>query len=168
MSLADIGLKETGGLNAPPTDRWEVAAGTPPTIEPGEPCKQGATGDEAIILLVDADLTIGTDQPFVGIAVTTSSEVAATAGFVDVYTPLMNLLYEIRELTSTLADTQTEIDDLRGGAYVMDLTSNAFTMDSAAGAGANNAFIITGGDPDRSTYHFRVRTDATVFGRAQV
>src|SRR3990167_5775309 len=99
MALADIGLKGTGGLNAPPTDRWVTASGgTPPVIAAGEPCKQNAAGDENVILLVDADLTIGTDQPMAGVSVNGSSETASAAGYVDVFTPGKWLLYEIFSL----------------------------------------------------------------------
>lgn len=168
MSRADIWLRETGGLNAPPTDRWVVAAGTPPTIRAGEPAKQNAAGDENVILLVDADLTIGTDQPMAGVAVVDSNEVSGTAGYVDVHTPCMNLLYEILALTASAADAQSEIDGFIGSAMVIDLTSSAFRMDTAAGNAAANAFIITGGDIGISSVWFRIRSDATRFGRAQV
>lgn len=168
MSRADIWISETGGLNATPTDRWVVAAGTPPTIRAGEPAKQNAAGDENVILLVDADLTVGTDQPMAGVAAIDSSEVSGTAGYVDVYTPLINTLYEMLVLTASAADAQSEIDAFIGSAMVMDLTSSAFRMDTAAGNAAANAFIITGGDINISSVKFRIRSDATRFGRAQV
>ena len=167
MSLADVGIRGTGGLNAPPTDRWVVASGQTDLVEAGEPTKQNAAGDENVILLVDADLTVATDQPMAGVSVANSTETASAAGYVDVYTPGMWLLYEILALTTATADTQSEIDALIGDAYIIDLTSSAFTMDTAAPA-ATGAFIITGGDPDVSSVFFRIRLDAVRFGRAEV
>lgn len=168
MSLGDIALEETGGLNAPPTDRWGVAAGTPPTIEPGEPCKQSAAAADTIITFVDADHTVGTDQPIAGISITTSDEVSGTAGFVDVYTPVPNLKYTILALTASLADTRAELDAFVGEAHIIDLTSGAFRLDTAAGNTATNAFICFGGDPDESAVFFRIRSDSTRIGSAQV
>lgn len=167
MSLGDIGIRETGGLNAPPIDRWGVAAGTPPTIEPGEPCKQSGAAAATVILFVDADFTVGTDNLIAGISVSTSDEVSGTAGFVDVYTPLMNLKYELLALDSTDVDTKAEIDALVGEAHIIDLTSGVFRMDVNAGNTATNGFIIVGGDPDVASVFFRIRTDATRFGSAE-
>ncbi len=168
MARADISIKETGGLTSVPTARWTVAAGTPVTIKAGEPAKQNATGDENVILLVDADLTIATDQPMSGIAAVDSTETASASGYSDQYVPLPNIKWEMKAKTSTLANTQALIDALVGALYVMDLTSSVFTMDTAAGNASTNAFAIVGGDPNRSTVHFRIRPDACSFGRATV
>ena len=168
MSRADISIRETGGLNYVPSDRWVVATGTPITIKAGEPCKQNATADENVILLVDADLTVATDQPMAGIAVIDSSETASAAGYVDVYAPLPSVKWEIKSLSATATDTQAEIDALIGQLEIIDSTSSKFTMDTAAGSTSTNAFLIVGGDPNRSTVWFRIRPDACSFGRASV
>jgi len=167
MSRNDITIRETGGLNSVPTDRWVVAAGTPPTIKAGEPCKQNATADENVILLVDDDLTVATDNAMAGVAAVDSSEVAATAGYVDVYCPLPGVKWEIKATTASTVDSQSEIDALIGQLQAMDLISSVFTMNTAATA-STNAFLIVGGDPDRSTVLFRIRPDACSFGRASV
>ena len=168
MSRADINIRETGGLNYVPSDRWVVAAGTPITVKAGEPCKQNATADENVILLVDADLTIATDQPMAGIAAADSSEKAAAAGYVDLYVPLPSVKWEIKEKTASLANTQAKIDAFLGSLFLIDLTSSVFTMDSASSTASTAAFLIVGGDPDRSTVWFRIRPDACSFGRASV
>lgn len=168
MSRADVSIRETGGLLAPPTDRYTVDAGTPITVKAGEPTKLGGTAATNVILLVDGDLTIATDQPFTGVAVIDSTETASAAGYVDCYTPLVNLLYEIKAKTASLANTQALVDAFIGEAQVMDLTSSVFTMDTAGGNASANAFKITGGDPNRSTVWFRVRSDGSMFGRAEV
>lgn len=151
-----------------PTDRWVVAAATPITIKAGEPTKQNATADENIILQVDADLTIATDQPMAGIAATDSTETASAAGYSDVYVPLPDIKWEIKAKSAAAADTQTEIDALIGQLELLDLTSSVFTMDTAAGSTSTNAYLIVGGDPTRSTVWFRIRPDACSFGRASV
>lgn len=168
MARADISIKETGGLNYVPSDRWVVATGTPPTIKAGEPCKQNATADENVILLVDGDLTIATDQAMAGIACIDSNETAAAAGYVDLYVPLPNVKWEIKEKTASLANTQAKIDAFIGSLFLIDLTSSTFTMDSASATASTAAFLIVGGDPDRSTVWFRIRPDACSFGRASV
>ncbi len=168
MARNDITIKETGGLNSVPTDRWLVAAGTPITVKAGEPTKMSATADENVVLLADGDLTIATDQPMTGVAAVDSSETAAAAGYVDEYVPLPGVKWEIKAKSAAAADTQAEIDALIGSLMVVDLTSSTFTMDTVAGTAATAAFLIVGGDPNRSTVHFRIRPDACAFGRASV
>ena len=168
MSRHDITVKETGGRNSLPTDRWVVALGTPPTIKAGEPCKQNAAGDENVILLVDADFTVDTDNPMAGIAVIDSNEVAAAAGYVDCYVPLPDIKWEIKAKTAANADTQAEIDALIGCYEIIDLTSSVFTMDTTGTQVVTGAFLTVGGDPNRSTIWFRIRPAACAFGRAKI
>lgn len=171
MSRADIWIRETGGRNSVPTDRFVVASGTPPTIKAGEPAKQKLDSSgtpEQIILLVDADLTVGTDAGMAGIAAEDSTEVSGASGYCDVYVPLPDIKWEIAVLTASTADTQSEIDGLIGSLYIIDLTSSAFKMDVAGATTSSNAFLVVGGDPDRSTVWFRIRPDACSFGRATV
>lgn len=168
MSRADINIKETGGLNSVPVDRWVVAAGTNPTIKAGEPAKQGgSTVRNQSVLLEDADLTIGTDQPMTGIAAADSTEASSSSGYCDQYVPLPNVKWEIKAKSAAAADSQSEIDNLLGNLYLIDLTSSVFTIDTAGTAGTA-AFLIVGGDPNRSTVYFRIRPDACAFGRASV
>jgi hypothetical protein len=168
MARADIAVKETGGRNSLPTDRWVVASGQTLLIKAGEPTKQNATGDENVILQVDADLTVGTDQPMAGIAATDSTETAAASGYSEQYVPLPDIKWEIKAKSAAAADTQSEIDALVGSLYIIDLTASVFTMDTAAGNTSTNAYLIVGGDANRSTVFFRIRPDACSYGRATV
>ena len=168
MARNDITIKETGGRNSVPTDRWVVASGQTLLIKAGEPAKQNATADENVILLADADLTIATDQPMSGVAAADSTETAAAAGYSDQYVPLPDIKWEMKEKTASLANTQAKIDALLGSLFLIDLTSSVFTMDSASATASTAAFLIVGGDPNRSTFHFRIRPDACSYGRASV
>ena len=171
MARADITIRETGGRNSVPTDRWVVASGQTTLIQAGEPAKQTSAAIEEVILLVDADLTVATDQPMSGIAATDSTETATAAGYSDQYVPLPDIKWEIKAKSAAAADTQAEIDALVGQLELIDLatgTHGAFTMDTAAGSTGTNAFLIVGGDPNRSTVWFRIRPDACSFGRATV
>lgn len=167
MARNDITIKETGGVNSVPTDRWVVATGTPTTVKAGEPTKQSADGAETVVLLADADLTIATDQPMSGVAATDSTETASASGYSDQYVPLPNVKWEIKAKSAAAADTQAEIDLLIGNLTLIDLTTLVFTFDTT-GTVSTAAFLIVGGDPTRSTVHFRIRPDACSFGRATV
>lgn len=164
---ADISILETGGRNSVPIDRWVVAAGQTLLIKAGEPAKQSATGNENVVLLEDADLTIGTDQPMSGIAAVDSTETVSASGYSDQYVPLPDIKWEIKAKSAAAADSQSEIDGLVGNLYLIDLTNSVFTMDTA-GTAATAAFLIVGGDPNRSTVWFRIRPDACSYGRATV
>lgn len=167
MARNDIRIHQSP-YSVVPTYNWVVAAGTPVTVKAGEPTKVTSTSSNAVILLVDADLTIATDQPFTGVAAKDSTETAAATGLVELYKPLDGIEYEMAAKSSTAADSASEILALQGAYYVMDLTSSTFTMDTAAGDAAANAFLIVGGDPAINSVWFMIRSDATVFGRARV
>lgn len=169
MSRGDIKIVDAGGLSAVPTYSWQVASNaSAPSIKAGEPVKQAGTNSQYVVICVDGDLTIGTDQPFIGIAASDSNETTSADGAVEVYMPLPGIVYEAFAKTAALANTTTLINALCGDALVMDLTTSKWTLDTAGGAGANNAFIVVGGNPTNSTLKFVVRQDATVIGRAQV
>jgi hypothetical protein len=164
LARGDIEIKDRGGLNSVPTDRWVTAAGTPSLIKAGEPGKTPSLQNQSI-LLVDADLTIGTDKPMTGVAAKDSTEVAAATGYSVQYVPLATVKWEMKAKTSTTADTQSEIDLLIGGLQVMDLTAAVFTFDAAAATAAANAFMVAGGDPKRATIWFRIRQSAAAIDR---
>ena len=170
MTRNDIIIKETGGLNYVPTSRWITAAGALTLIKAGEPAKQcsATTGYMTSILLADADFTIATDKLMTGIGATDSTDVVGTAGISNQYELLPNIKWEIKAKTATNVDTQAEIDQLSGYAYLIDLATTVFTMDMAGATAAANAFVVEGGDPSRSTVWFRIRPDATIFGGASV
>src|SRR3990167_4427312 len=113
MSRADISIRETGGRNSIPTDRWVIGSGTTLAIKAGEPAKMSAADAKySAILLADADLTIATDQPMTGIAAHDSTETASASGYSDQYVPLPDIKWEVKAKSSTAVDTQSEIDAL--------------------------------------------------------
>lgn len=168
MAVGDITIVEGKGASTKYLVDDRDTSGAASAIRAGEFCKTGATDSQFVVPLVDADLTIGTDQPLHGLAVRTSTETATANGEVEVIVPDLYLLYSIRALTASLVDTQSEIDALRGESDILDLTNSNWRMDTAAGSGANNAFKIEGGDPTHSSLTFSIRIDATFRGRARV
>lgn len=160
MAVNDITIVRTAGGNVP-TYRWQTEAGAT-DIKAGEPVKIKAAGSPYAIPLADADLTIGTDTAMIGIAASDSTHTASADGVIDVYVPLPGVVYEAKAKTAASVDTQAEIDALVGDRKIIDLTSGTYTIDEAAADAAANAFYIVGGDPDRQTLEFIIRTDATV------
>lgn len=158
MAINNIRIRESSV--AAPTRPWKTEAGAT-AILPGEPLKLKAAGSPYVIPCEDADLTIGTDTVFVGIAKSASTHTASADGSVDVYIPTADLVYESKVKTDSTFDTQAEIEALRGDRVVLDLTAGVYTLDVGAGDGANNAFYILGGDPVRKVVHFSCRLGAT-------
>lgn len=160
MARGDILLKDHGGANTLPTQRWLTEAAAT-AILAGEPVKFKSAGSPYAIPLADADLTIGTDTAMLGVAASDGTHTASADGYVDVYMPLPGTVWRAKAKTASTFDTQSEIDALIGDRVVLDLTSSTYTVDVAAGDGANNAFYIVGGDPTNSEVWFTIRTDAT-------
>lgn len=155
MARGDIKIVRGRG----PAVEWQTEANST-AIYAGEPVKLKAAGSPYAIACVDADLTIGTDPVFLGIAVSDSTHTASADGVVRVAMIRAETVLEAKAKTSSTADTQSEINALCGDRVVIDLTSSTYTLDAAAGDGANNAFYIIGGDPTRATLQFTCRLDA--------
>lgn len=139
------------------TMKWLVAAGAAATINPGTPTKFSSAG--AVVPMVDANAT--TSERFTGIAKTTSTDTAAAAGIVYTFIPLPGIIYAAAAKTASLANTQALIDALKGQRSVFDLTGTVgpgltgkWTVDTAAGDGANNCLTIIGGEYQTSTIYF--------------
>lgn len=139
------------------TMKWLVASGAVATINPGTPTKFSSAG--AVVPMVDANGT--TSERFTGIAKTTSTDTASAAGIVYTIVPLPGVLYSAAAKTASLANTQALIDALRGQRSVFDLTGTVgpgltgkWTVDTAAGDGANNCLTIIGGEYQTSTIYF--------------
>lgn len=134
-----------------------MAAGAVGTINPGTPTKFSSAG--AVVPMVDANGT--TSERFGGIAKTTSTDTASVAGIVYVFVPLPGMIYAAAAKTASLANTQAKVDALKGQRSVFDLTGTVgpgltgkWTVDIAAGDGANNCLTIIGGEPNTSTIYF--------------
>lgn len=136
-----------------------VGSGGAATIQAGEPTKSGSSG--AVAIMADGDGT--TSQKFSGIAKNTSTDTAAAAGVVSVYMPFPGMVYAGKAKSTTAADTQAEIDALMDKRVVFDLTSGAWTVDSAASNAATNGLVIVGGDFRSNMLYFAVSPQCTIF-----
>src|SRR3990167_4546058 len=123
MSRFDIRPIDVGGHSNLPTYKWAVQAGTATFIKAGEPVKVLNTSGSSVTLLSDGDPT-GSQIMFVGIAASDSDNTATATGFVNVYVPLLGATYEAKALTAANADTEAEINNLRGKRVVLNLDSS--------------------------------------------
>lgn len=152
---SQIGFYDTNGDAT--TMNWLVASGAAATINPGTPTKFSSAG--AIVPMVDANGT--TSERFTGIAKTTSTDTAAAAGVVTTFLPLAGIVYTGKAKSATGANTQAKIDALLAARLVFDLTgtvgpglTGTWTVDTAAGDGANNALVVVGGEYQTNTLYF--------------
>lgn len=144
-----------------PTMKWLVASGAVATINPGTPTKFSSAG--AVVPMVDADGT--TSQRFTGIAKSTSTDTASAAGVVYTFIPLAGIMYAAKAKNAALANTQALVDALKGQRSIFDLAGTVgpglagqWTIDTAAGDGANNCLTIIGGEYQTSTIYFMYST----------
>ncbi len=149
-----------------PTMKWLVASGAAATINPGTPTKFSSAG--AVVPMADANGT--TSERFTGIAKTTSTDTAAAAGVVYTFIPLPGTVYAAVAKSATAANTQAKIDALLAARLVFDLTGTVgpgltgkWTIDTAAGDGANNCLTIVGGEYQSNTLYFMYSTRGTFY-----
>ncbi|HEY9826355.1 MAG TPA: hypothetical protein V6D19_12980 [Stenomitos sp.] len=141
------------------SQKWNVPSGGVTTIKAGEPTK---TVDAAAAspylgttaIMVDGDGT--TAQRFTGIAKSDSTDTASAAGIVYLWLPLPGLMYSGKAKTASTADTQAEVDALRGKRVVFDLTSTTWSIDAAAADAVANTVVIVDGDYQTQTLYFAV------------
>lgn len=143
------------------TMKWLVAAGAVGSINPGTPTKFSSAG--AVVPMVDADGS--TSQRFTGLAKGVSTDTVSVAGIVYTFIPLPGIIYAAQAKTASLANTQAKVDALKGQRSVFDLTGTVgpgltgqWTVDTAAGDGANNCLTIIGGIYQTSTILFMYST----------
>jgi len=144
-----------------------VPAGGTSVIAAGTPTKAADTVDTstwsgAVIPMVDADGT--TAQRFTGIAKSTSTDTASTAGSVDLYLPYPGILYSGIAKLNTTFDTQAEVDGAFGKGVFFDLTTTVWTVDVAATPARVNCLIIVGGDFRTTTVYFNYKAMGTFLG----
>lgn len=137
-----------------------VASGGAATINNGEPTKQGTAG--AVAIMADGDGT--TSQLFTGIAKTVSTDTSTTAGIVQTLLPLPGIVYAGKAKTASLANTQALISALQGKRVVFDLTSTAWTIDTAASDASTNCVVIIDGDFQTQQIFFIVSANGSLFG----
>jgi len=95
-----------------------------------------------------------TSQRFTGIAKNTSSDTATANGSVIVWLPLPGLIYGGQAKVAANANTAALIQALFGKRVTLDLTSNVWTVNTAAADAAANMVVIVDGDPNTSTIHW--------------
>ena len=155
MSYADIKIRNENAQVV--TVSRNVAAGAAASIKAGEPIKSVDAAAASpylgtVALMADGEGT--TSQRFAGITKSTSTDTVAAAGVVTAVLPLPGLVYEAKAKTSTTADTQAEIDALKGKRVVFDLTSSVWTVDAAAADAVANCVVIVDGDYQTQKLHF--------------
>lgn len=151
------------------SQKWNVPSGTVKSINAGEPTK---TVDAAAAspylgttaIMVDGDGT--TSQRFTGVSKTDSSDTASVAGSLQIWLPMPGLLYSAKAKTASLANTVALVDALRGKRVVFDLTSTAWTIDTAAADAVVNCVTIIGGDDKTSEIFFYYAPKGTFLGFA--
>ena len=158
--------------------KWLVAAGAQGSSGGGgymgEPFVSFvATASQTGIVKVapDAAGTIGTTAAtngrFVGIAKSDSTQTAALAGVVYVWSPLPQVLYYGSPKSAAAFDTQAEIDALKGAAVIFDLsaaTSGTYTIDTAATDASANALVIVDGNLNSGQVFFVVKPGWSYLG----
>jgi len=130
------------------SQKWNIPSGVAGSVKMGEPTKAVDAAAASpylgtVAIMVDGDGN--TSQRFTGIAKADSNDTVAAAGTVQLFLPLPGILYKGKVKTSTTADTQAEVDALRGKRVLFDLTSTTWSIDAAASdAVANNVIIVDG------------------------
>jgi len=160
-------IVDTGGANVVPTIRYQTDAGDG-VIDPGMLVKFKANGSPYVVPLVTGDHTIGTDTAICGLAASTATHTSTVDGVVDVYMPLPGIIYEGYATTLANVNTQAEIDALCGDRVGIDVSATTaagdWTVDEDEGEAQTFAFQIIGGDPERGTLKFIIRSGATNLG----
>lgn len=154
----------TKGLSNTWRLQFIVASGGAATISMGTPSKSSevdASVAGAVVPMVDGDGTVS--QRFTGIAAHNSTDTASAAGIVDTWAPIAGLVYRGKPKTSGAADTQSEINLLSGKRVVFDLTSNVWTLDSAAADALVNCVVIAGGNANADELLFYYAPKGTCF-----
>lgn len=114
------------------SQKYAVAAGTVASIKAGEPVQKLAGAARVTALLNNSPTAT---NRIVGVAASTSTETASTAGTVDVIPTAPGQLWLISPKVPATWDTQAEYNNLVGARVLIDLTSGSYTLLAADGAG---------------------------------
>lgn len=147
MARNDIRLRTPIGPEF--TQSWNVPSGVASAIASGTPTKTVDAAAASPYLGTTAPMVDGdgsTAQRFTGIAKSDSTDTVAAAGTVILWLPLPGVIYSAKVKTATGADTQAEVDALRGKRVVFDLTASVWTLDTAAADAVANCVVILDGD----------------------
>ena len=137
MALGDITILEQNSEMGRGGRVYNVGA-SPTLIYAGEPVARTLGGIVVTPCATSAG-QVGTDY-IVGVATTTSTNVTATAGTVNVL-PLTNgTTFLISPKTAATWDTQAEYDALVGKRMTLDLTSSSYTINATDASG--NGLVV--------------------------
>lgn len=160
-------IVDTGGHNTVPTLRFQTDAAAT-IIEKGMLLKLTSNGSPYVTPLVTGDHTIGTDTAIVGLAAGDSTHTSLVDGYIDVYMPLPGIVYEGYATTVANIDTQAELDALMGDRVGIDVSATTsagdWTVDEDEGESQTFAFMLVGGDAEKGTLKFIIRSGATILG----
>lgn len=132
MSIGNVKFLDMAQFGSIGSRRFAVASGTTASINPGEPVGK-ALGAAAVAALATNKPVVATDF-MAGISVSTSTETASAAGYVDVMPLIPGVVYLCAPLTAATWDTQTEYDALVGDRVLFDLTTGVYTITATDGA----------------------------------
>lgn len=143
-----------------------VPSGTAISIKAGEPTQvasaTGAAGT-GVEIMADGNPTTADAKRFAGIAKSDSDDTATAAGVVTVWMPLPGIIYEGKPKTAATCNTQAKLDILMFSRVVLDLTSTAWGVDTAATDAAANGIVIVGGEYQKDLVFFMVSPGVTIF-----
>jgi hypothetical protein len=162
MATGDIKIHDVGGRGNAMVRRFVTKAGLT-AINAGEPVMAPthlgqASSPYYVVALTDNKPIIGTDY-FVGVAAAAGTHTSTADGYVDVYLDLPGIIWKAKAKTSTLADTQAEIDSSMMYLVTLDLTGTTYTLDTGSVANTNGLMVV-GGDPSTSEIFFVTRDRA--------
>ena len=174
MAANRFGIKIDKGLSETWGQEWIVASGAVGTIASGTPAKRSGYdgagfGGGAVVPMVTGDGLIGAASArwqFAGIAKSTSTDIVATAGVVDLWVPISGLIYRAKSTTSTDTNTQAKINALMGKRVLFDLTSSNWTVDVSQTDALANCIVIVGGYPNSSEVQFMYAPKGTFMDTA--
>lgn len=153
--------------------QWVVASGSAASIKSGTPAKRtdidAATATGAVLPMIDGNggntgNTMAISGTFAGMAKSNSTDTAAAAGVVNLWFPVPGLVYRGFAKSATAATTQALVNVLVGKRVVFDLTTNDWTVDSAAADAAVNNVVIVGGIPANNELLFVYADKGSVLG----
>jgi len=159
MARHDITIKDVGRAGVLNTRVCQTEAAAT-AILAGEPVIIKSTGSPYVIPMADATPVIGTTVEMVGIAKGDSTHTASADGTVEVYIPGPDTIFAIKAKSAAAVDTLAEVKALENDCLLFDLTSDDYTIDTAAGHVITGGLQVTGGDHNKGLVYFKVRQNA--------
>lgn len=140
MSIGDIVVLEQASMTGRGARLFNVSAGTA-VINSGEPVCFGI-GGQVTVVPAPNNFPVTTSDYFVGIAATTSTQTAGTAGTVGVFPTDALMTWLIKPKVAGSWDTQAKYDALVGKSVLIDKTSGAYTLLATAPDQSTNGAVV--------------------------